>query len=331
MILADKIMNERKRNGWSQEELAEKLSVSRQSVSKWEGAQSVPDLTKILQMAELFGVSTDYLLKDDMEEEVSNKGELVVSSDSIPPLRKVSMEEAQAFLAAKKTATPWIALAVSMFITSPVVLIFLAGLAESKKYNISENLAAGIGVITLLLMVALGVVICMFAGSKVKGYEFLETEMFETAYGVSGMVKEKKQQFSGKHMTCNAIGVVICILCSIPLLVSAFVGASGTVICSMVCVLLLLVALAVYIFVRANAIMGSYDMLLCEGEYTEQKKNENKSMQAVSAIYWSLATCIFFGYSFYTRDWGRSWIVWPVAGIGYAVVRNIALAIRRSR
>ena len=54
MILADKIINERKKNGWSQEELADKLSVSRQSVSKWEGAQSVPDLNRIVQMAELF-------------------------------------------------------------------------------------------------------------------------------------------------------------------------------------------------------------------------------------------------------------------------------------
>ena len=64
MILADKIMNERKRNGWSQEELAEKLGVSRQSVSKWESAQSVPDLNRILQLADIFGVTTDYLLKE---------------------------------------------------------------------------------------------------------------------------------------------------------------------------------------------------------------------------------------------------------------------------
>ena len=65
MIIADKIIDERKRNGWSQEELADKLQVSRQSVSKWEGAQSIPDINRIIQMAELFGVSTDYLLKDD--------------------------------------------------------------------------------------------------------------------------------------------------------------------------------------------------------------------------------------------------------------------------
>ena len=68
MILADKIINERKKNGWSQEELAEMLSVSRQSVSKWEGAQAAPDLNKIIKMAEIFGVSTDYLLKDEIEE-----------------------------------------------------------------------------------------------------------------------------------------------------------------------------------------------------------------------------------------------------------------------
>ena len=63
MILADKIMELRKKNGWSQEELAEILNVSRQSISKWESAQSMPTMDKIVQMSEVFGVSTDFLLK----------------------------------------------------------------------------------------------------------------------------------------------------------------------------------------------------------------------------------------------------------------------------
>ena len=50
MILADKIIRLRKRNGWSQEELAAKMNVSRQAVSKWEAAQTTPDLEKILQL-----------------------------------------------------------------------------------------------------------------------------------------------------------------------------------------------------------------------------------------------------------------------------------------
>ena len=69
MILADKITALRKKAGWSQEELAEQLGVSRQSISKWEGAQSVPDMDKVVQMSRLFGVTTDFLLKDELSEE----------------------------------------------------------------------------------------------------------------------------------------------------------------------------------------------------------------------------------------------------------------------
>ena len=78
MILADKIINLRKRERWSQEDLAERLNVSRQSVSKWESAQSIPELEKILQLSRLFCVSTDYLLKDEIEAE-----EFVDTADEI--------------------------------------------------------------------------------------------------------------------------------------------------------------------------------------------------------------------------------------------------------
>ena len=64
---SEKIMNLRKKNGWSQEELAQRLSVSRQSVSKWEGGQSIPDLDKLLALSQIFGVTLDYLVKDEID------------------------------------------------------------------------------------------------------------------------------------------------------------------------------------------------------------------------------------------------------------------------
>lgn len=70
--LNQKISQLRNDNNWSQEELAEKLNVSRQSVSKWESGQAKPDLDKIIALSNIFDVSTDYLLKDDNEEK-SNK------------------------------------------------------------------------------------------------------------------------------------------------------------------------------------------------------------------------------------------------------------------
>ena len=63
MDIADRIQSLRKTKGISQEELADKVGVSRQAVSKWESGQSAPDLEKIIIMSECFGVTTDYILK----------------------------------------------------------------------------------------------------------------------------------------------------------------------------------------------------------------------------------------------------------------------------
>ena len=104
MILADKIIEERKKNGWTQEELAQKLGVSRQSVSKWESAGAIPDLKKIIQLADLFGVSTDYLLKDEVEKENT---ETICDTDC--ELHRVSMEEANTYMDEKKKAAPMLA------------------------------------------------------------------------------------------------------------------------------------------------------------------------------------------------------------------------------
>lgn len=63
MNIADRIQYLRKQKGYSQEELADKVGVSRQAVSKWESEQTTPDLEKVIAMSELFEVTTDYILK----------------------------------------------------------------------------------------------------------------------------------------------------------------------------------------------------------------------------------------------------------------------------
>ncbi len=63
MNIADRIQSLRKTRGISQEELADRLGVSRQAVSKWESEQSIPDIDKIIIMSDFFDVTTDYILK----------------------------------------------------------------------------------------------------------------------------------------------------------------------------------------------------------------------------------------------------------------------------
>ncbi len=166
MILADKIVSLRKKAGWSQEDLAEKLGVTRQSVSKWEGAQSVPDMDKVVMMSRLFGVSTDFLLKDELEEETP----CAAAQDDDTPLRRVSLTQASAYLALRKAAAPKIAIATALCITSPVTLILLAGMSEVQRFHISENAAAGIGLCVLLCVLA---AVPLFAAMCINGSDLL--------------------------------------------------------------------------------------------------------------------------------------------------------------
>ena len=125
MILADKIIRLRKKNGWSQEELADKMNVSRQAVSKWESAQTIPDLEKILQLGTLFGVTTDYLLKDEIEDE-----ELTNDTTTDTTVKRISIEEANEYIEQMKKSSWRLALATFLCILSPITIMVLSILSE---------------------------------------------------------------------------------------------------------------------------------------------------------------------------------------------------------
>lgn len=322
MILADKIIEERKKNGWSQEELAEKLGVSRQSVSKWESAQSVPDLNRILNMSKIFGVSTDYLLKDEIDTVQKNSESTSIEVDS-KNIKNVSMEEAVDFLKISEENSIWISWAVFLYIASPIVLLILSGLSESKLFDVSEDMIVAVGVPVLLLMVALGVYISISCGNRAKEYKFLHKDEIETAYGVDGLVREKKSSHSSKYKNTIAIGVVACILACVPLLISEAFTNEDYIIFNMVALLIFIIAVSVNRMVRVGLVKDSYDKLLQEGDFTVANKKIAPIINKVSSAYWGIALAIYLAWSLYTMKWGFTWIVWPVAGVSYAVVINI--------
>ena len=68
MQINKRIFELRKERGWSQDQLAEKVNVSRQSISKWESAQALPEIEKVIELSKIFQVTTDYLLLDQADE-----------------------------------------------------------------------------------------------------------------------------------------------------------------------------------------------------------------------------------------------------------------------
>lgn len=331
MILAEKIMSLRKQSGWSQEELAEKLDVSRQSVSKWESTTSIPDIEKILKMSELFGVSTDYLLKDSKEEnEIINVSEEVKNTES--GSRVISLEFAIEYMDAVKSVSKKIAAGVSICILSPIVLLLLAGMAEDKSFLISEGLAAGVGVSILLVMVAIAVLIFILEGMKTSKYEFLGKENLALQYGVEAAVNRRKESFEEAYRLSVAIGVIMCILAAIPLISAGAFGASDFICILCVCILLVIVSIATFIFVANGMIYESYQKLLQEADYTPDEKANEKKVGPFYGAYWCLATALFLGYSFIYNNWENSWIIWPVAGVlfvPYCVIVRAVAGIKR--
>lgn len=328
MILADKIITLRKRSGWSQEELAEQLGVSRQSVSKWEGAQSVPDLDKILQLGKIFGVTTDYLLKDELEEAEP------ASTETESRLRRVTMEQAAEYLQIRRSgATKWAA-GVFLCVISPICLFLLGAASEIPEAGISENAAGGIGICVLLGLVAAAVGLFCFCAAREKEFEFLEKELFDREYGVEGMVRERKKAARRSADLRNTAAIVLLVLSPVPLFITAFFGGSDLIVTVGLSLLLLFAAVGASMLVYTDIFRSSFDRLLEEGDYTREKKeNPEKNIAGtVSAIYWLLVTAVYLIYLFVFDQGGvGTWLIWVVAGVLYGAVAAVLGLLKKRK
>ena len=314
MILADKIINLRKKNAWSQEELAEKLGVSRQSISKYEGAQSIPDMDKILKLSKIFGVTTDYLIKDEIEDP-----EFLDEEYEESKTRKVSMEMANEYLNLKEISAKNLALGVSLCIISPIFLVISSEVYEKKLLSVPENVVDGVSLTVLFLFIIAAVGIFVREGMLLKKYEFIESEAIDTDYGVDGMARDRMEKFHDSFVKKNIIGILLIVTSVLPIFVGMIFSADDLVIAIAMGLLLALVGLGVNFLLRANIPMSALKALLEEEDFTRKNKELKKKIEPFITAYWILMTAIYLGYSLVTNKWDKSWIIWPVAGVSYVL------------
>ncbi len=316
MTMAEKITALRRSKGWSQEELAEKLDVTRQSVSKWEGGQSVPDLERVLRMSELFGVSTDRLLKDS--EEIQG-----LTVEAGEPLRRLSLEEAEAFLEAKNTNAPKIALATMCVILAVIPLLLLTGLADVGVLPLPEEAAGGIGFAALVLVVALAVRTYVLCGSRTARFVWIEQEGFAAEPEVIRLVQEKQDVMRERRGRSNALATCLCVLSALPILSLSFCGDAVAILCA--CVVVALCAVAVRLFIVVNMPWINLEKLVQRGDYSVENKLRNKRLGGFSVVYWSVAVIGFLVMTFGFRvQWDRAWLYWAVAGILFGAATVVA-------
>ena len=140
MNIGDRILELRKSKGYSQEDIANKLNVSRQTVSKWETNQSLPDSDKIVPLCELFDISTDDLLRNKPREVISEKNE--VNNDLIYNDR---------FLKNKRKFAINLCVSIFMYFMSIMWIIFADGMGIKDEFNVVVFLGiAGIATIIII-------------------------------------------------------------------------------------------------------------------------------------------------------------------------------------
>lgn len=328
MILADKIIKLRKKNGWSQEELADKMNVSRQAVSKWEGAQTIPDLEKILQLSLLFGVTTDYLLKDEIEDEEFSDNTFDTT------VKRISVEEANEYIEQRKKASWRIAIATFLCILSPIALIVLSILSELPNATVTETMAGAVGLTVLFAFILCAVPIYIYCGFKNQPYEFLDKSIpFELEYGVKGLVNEKKNAFRSTYIAYNIIATCVCIFSVIPLLLLSFTE-NDILVAAALALLMIIVGIGAGMFIVAGIQNASMQKLLKEGEFTDKEKRRTSVKEVVGFCYWGILTAIFLIWGFLGNDgstesgngwigWQYNWIVFAVGGILFPMVMCI--------
>jgi transcriptional regulator with XRE-family HTH domain len=309
MILADKIVKLRKQLGWSQEELAEKMDISRQSVSKWESANSIPDLNRIIMLAEIFEVSTDFLLKDKYQ--TSNSP----NESKEPDITQASLEQAVKYVENKMEVSSLTTKGVMLCVCSVVPLLFFLAMAETSRMNLTDNIAATIGVVCILVMVSIAVSFFIKTNQYENDITAMDNEPFELAYGVHSIFKEKLQKFRAIYNRRLSIGIFMFTFSFVPLMVASIFFSSSDLTLMMLIVLITMIAAGIYIVAPASTKYDAYNHILKDNRLEPEKSKRLKRVEKLALFYWPLLITIFLGWSLWTMNWDITWIIWPVGAV----------------
>lgn len=339
MNLSEKIIKLRKSKGWSQEELAEKLGVSRQAVSKWESNMSTPDLDKIVLLTDLFGVTSDYLIKDNSEPLTIEKEKILNQQKEVNSNVYLSNEQVESYLTLNKKSSLGIAFGVASMIISPVLLIVLHGLVALVTANpdiainrlITHTFANIIGLSTLFIFITIGIILLISFGLKYEKLEKLEKENLIVEKQTKDELANLKDKKTTKFAVLIGVGVGLILTSFLAVVILGILEVHKGVIILVSALLVLNVAISTAIFIVAGMRYEMYSIMLQIDEYTVKDKETNKIVDILTPIYWPIVVAAYLITSFLTKRWDRTWIIFPVAALVFVVLKAIIKAITTLR
>lgn len=229
----------------------------------------------------------------------------------LPVLTELAAEE---FIIAKKRSGLLIGLGVVLCMIGAALLILITGLAENgfMRSVFTEDALSMLGVAVLLILLVPAIAMFIYSGMKMEKYKYIQSG-FSLPYPLQADIEQRLSAFAATYTLSLVMGVSLCVLSPAAIFVAAAFGDTAS--SYGVAVLLTVVAFAVFLFIYYGNIRGAYQMLLKTGEYSEEKKEENRMIGAVASVVWPLVTCVFLVSGFVYDMWHINWVVFPVTGI----------------
>ncbi len=276
----------RKRKGFSQEDLAVKMQVSRQAISKWESGAAYPEIEKLSELSKILGCSVDDIINSKFKAQSAIDDK--TSYDRL--MNKFSRQ---------------ISLAVALILLG--TSIFLAIASFGMLYT-------SYGLVVLLISVAVSVPIFVRRGIELSNYKLKhpKLEHFYTQAEIDG--------YDGKFsiLMAVAIGIIMAGLV-------VFLALTVTHICPeespfATAVFMLFITIATPIFVYAGIQKSKYDIAGYNKENSFQAQNQSSKVGKISGVIMLIATIVFMLWGFLGDGWSLSWLAFPVGGILCAIV-----------
>lgn len=264
----------------------------------------------------------DELLKDfglqQLNEENGTTETTGVAESQTVGQRRVTREEVENYLTAKKKHNKMTAEGVVLILVGVIIMILLYAIFEIPEYHFSTwpESVRGVGPVILLLLTVIGAVsLFIISGNQFERYEYIENGVSIPEEILEELTEKMEQERTIDTMAVT-IGVGLCIFGVIVLLIFGvmsekyeIMGAAG------VASLLSLVAVACYLFICFGGMKEAYEKLLGIGDFAPERAKENKIIGVVASIVWPLTVAAFLVWGLAFDGWEICWILFPVVGI----------------
>lgn len=252
---------------------------------------------------------------DEVSEVLGIKAE--VSDKST--VKTIDLETAKEYISVTEMAASKISLGVMLCIFSGGLFV---GMQSLVSYEIlKDNIATIIALPIFFILIAIAVYIFITSGGALEKFDWMKKEDFDISYDTKVFTQKYRDNlFFYKGLAMNVIMIILAV---IPItVVSELTNNEGHTLVA-VFVLISIVAIAVRGIINACMKFETTQVLFQEEEYSPQAKKSSGLINNIAAVYFPATFAIYLVWSFVSKRWDFTWIIWPVAGILFGIISSI--------